>query len=259
MLVLSRRQDDKILFPHLGISVQVLRIAGKTVRLGVTAPPDVTVLRHELADQVPDHEIHLPRVSLADLSGKLRGRLHAAANELQELHARLEEGKHDSAETTLFRVFRELKAVDDYLASGTQAGSPNVEELLQARRRALVVDDNCNESRLLAGFLRCRSFDVDTACDGAAAMEILENQASPDCVLLDMDMPRYDGNWTITEIRKNPEFARLKVFAVSGIDPKEYGVEIGPGGIDRWFRKPIDPEALVLHLGLNADTPSIPA
>ena len=37
MLVLSRREDDKIVFPHLGITVEVLRIAGRTVRLGVKA------------------------------------------------------------------------------------------------------------------------------------------------------------------------------------------------------------------------------
>ena len=38
MLVLSRREDDKIVFPNLGITVEVLRIAGRSVRLGVTAP-----------------------------------------------------------------------------------------------------------------------------------------------------------------------------------------------------------------------------
>ena len=50
MLVLSRREDDKIVFPNLGITVEVLRIAGRSVRLGVKAPANVRVLRHELAE-----------------------------------------------------------------------------------------------------------------------------------------------------------------------------------------------------------------
>lgn len=49
MLVLSRREDDKILFPNLGISVQIVRIDGKKARVGVQAPRDVHILRHELS------------------------------------------------------------------------------------------------------------------------------------------------------------------------------------------------------------------
>ena len=54
MLVLSRREDDKIVFPNLGITVEVLRIAGRSVRLGVKAPSQVRVLRHELAGEEAD-------------------------------------------------------------------------------------------------------------------------------------------------------------------------------------------------------------
>lgn len=48
MLVLSRRKDDRVLFPNLGISVHILRVDGNRVRIGVEAPPEVKVLRHEL-------------------------------------------------------------------------------------------------------------------------------------------------------------------------------------------------------------------
>ena len=49
MLVLSRRESDKVLFPSLGISVEVLRVQGNKTRLGITAPADVPILRHEIA------------------------------------------------------------------------------------------------------------------------------------------------------------------------------------------------------------------
>jgi DNA-binding response OmpR family regulator len=37
----------------------------------------------------------------------------------------------------------------------------------------------------------------------------------------------------------------LKLFAVSGCDPDEMNVSLGPNGVDRWFSKPLDPKTLV--------------
>jgi len=35
------------------------------------------------------------------------------------------------------------------------------------------------------------------------------------------------------------------VFAVSGLPPNTLSVPIGPEGVDSWFPKPLDPEALI--------------
>ena len=48
MLVLSRRPDEKIFFPGINITVQVVEVRGGRVRLGIEAPPEVTILREEL-------------------------------------------------------------------------------------------------------------------------------------------------------------------------------------------------------------------
>ena len=50
MLVLSRRVEDSLVFPDLGITVEVLNMKGKSVRLGVDAPVEIKVLRGELFD-----------------------------------------------------------------------------------------------------------------------------------------------------------------------------------------------------------------
>lgn len=47
MLVLSRKQNEKVLIDG-GITVEVLQIQGNKVRLGITAPSDVKVMRGEL-------------------------------------------------------------------------------------------------------------------------------------------------------------------------------------------------------------------
>ena len=53
MLVLSRRETQKVLFPGLGISIEVARVQGKTVRLGIDAPDEIHIIRSELAELEP--------------------------------------------------------------------------------------------------------------------------------------------------------------------------------------------------------------
>ena len=48
MLVLSRRTEEKVVFPALGITVQILNIKPHQVKIGIDAPRSVTILRQEL-------------------------------------------------------------------------------------------------------------------------------------------------------------------------------------------------------------------
>jgi len=48
MLVLSRKVGEKIIIDG-HITVQVVSISGNKIRLGIVAPPEVEILREELA------------------------------------------------------------------------------------------------------------------------------------------------------------------------------------------------------------------
>jgi carbon storage regulator len=48
MLVLSRKLGERILVPHCDLTIKVVAIEGKTVRLGISAPAEVGVYREEL-------------------------------------------------------------------------------------------------------------------------------------------------------------------------------------------------------------------
>ena len=50
MLVLSRRADETICFPELGITVKIMKVKGKTVSLGIEAPDEIPILRGELVE-----------------------------------------------------------------------------------------------------------------------------------------------------------------------------------------------------------------
>ncbi|QEG25129.1 carbon storage regulator [Mariniblastus fucicola] len=56
MLVLSRHVDESIVIPELGITIEVTRIKGKTVRLGIKAPESIRILRGELESVVNEFE-----------------------------------------------------------------------------------------------------------------------------------------------------------------------------------------------------------
>jgi len=253
MLVLSRRESEKVLFPHLGITVEVLKIKGNCIRLGIDAPPEMEVIREELASQPRSKNAANSRVDFGKLNETIRERLHSAARDLHDLHKQLENGDATEAEANIFRIFGELQSVDDDVALMPGVKPPTH---TKASKRALLVDDNRNESKLLEGFLRCRNFEVAVAGDGADAMHYLSHNESPDIVLLDMQMPKFDGRWTINQIRGKRRFDGLRVFAVSGIHPSEYGIQMGPEGVNRWFRKPINPESLVFQM--DSDTGSAP-
>jgi carbon storage regulator CsrA len=271
MLVLSRGRNDKVVFPTLGISVEILRVAGNKVRLGIEAPHEIPVHRHEISERIAAENesgqgahdqavIKMPGLlaenssapdsqathrQMREMNHAIRNRLNAAALGLHLLHRKLETDDLTDAEATIFKIFNELKAIETQMEgpapkppqSAATAGNEH-------HHRALVVEDNDNERELLAGYLRVSGFDVDTAADGLQAMVRLTEQA-PDVVLLDMKMPRFDGRKTISAIRNNPDYRGLKLFAVTGAKPEDIRVDLGPNGVDRWFTKPVDPKTLL--------------
>jgi carbon storage regulator len=51
MLVLSRKKGEEILVPDCGVTVKVLTVRGNTIRIGISAPAAVTILRGEIQER----------------------------------------------------------------------------------------------------------------------------------------------------------------------------------------------------------------
>jgi carbon storage regulator CsrA len=234
MLVLSRRPHQSVVFPSLGVSVQVLRVAGQTVRLGVEAPRDIPVLREEL-DRPGPRPPGGGDAAARQARHRLRGRLNTATMALYLAQRQLRAGAAVDVDDSLRHALDELAELEREVAAAPPA----------RRIKALLVEDNPHESALLESYLRLSGLDVDNVGDGCEALDYLATHERPDAVLLDMRLPRCDGPTTVAAIRSNPAYAGLKLFAVSGLRPAEVNVTTGPAGVDDWFSKPLNPARLV--------------
>lgn len=245
MLVLSRRLNEKILFPTFQAAVQVVAVKPGLVRLGIIAPADVPVVREELHNRHAEARTPAPAAPLAEL---VRKRIDVATGSLGLLHRQLRDGLYDDADRTCAEVIEDLRSLRARLTPPAPAARPSC--------RALLVEDDRNERELLAGFLRVSGVDVDTAGDGSDALDYLRAGRRPDVVLLDMGLPRCDGPTAVREIRRDPALRGLRIFAVTGHRPDEYAVPMGPSGIDRWFQKPLDPVTLLHEMQCQVGPPA---
>lgn len=254
MLVLSRKPNDRILFPSLGITIHVVKVDGRSVRLGVEAPRDVHVLRHEVAPDRHRQAIAAPAEPLVPARHRIRNRLNTALLSLGLLQRKVEldqltPGQIDAQLSSAIALLEEIDAeFSRPLAPPAQAPPARGEQPAESRKTALVVDDDANERSLLVDFLQTFNYDVAIAGNGQEALDYCAVQDRPDVILLDMMMPLLDGPATVRRFRSDPKLRGVKLFAVSGLDPQDAAVEIGPGGVDRWFTKPIRASALVREI-----------
>ena len=240
MLVLTRRPGEKLTFPTLGITVHLLHSSARSAKVGVDAPPEVRILRDELAAGSPQ-PVDRPadRHALANALSKLSLAIHLARKQWAA-------GRPAAADATLAAA---LAAVETLDRETTSAPTPTA-----IRCRTLVVDDDPNQRELLAGLLDMNGCECATAADGEEAMSYLSTHARPDVVLLDMAMPRCDGPETLRRIRADGRLVGLRVFSVSGTRPDALSV---PGGFDGWFPKPLNPRRLWDAIQAATNTPTV--
>lgn len=105
----------------------------------------------------------------------------------------------------------------------------------------LVVDDDAQARAIVSVVLRAEGYRVVEAVDGEGALNVIAVDP-PDCIVLDLVMPRLDGWEVLDRLRNSAGTADIPVICVSIIDEGEQSVARGFAG---YLVKPIDPAGLV--------------
>jgi carbon storage regulator CsrA len=167
MLVLSRRNNEKVAFPASNTTAQVVAIKPGVVRLGIEAPPGVVVVRPEVLDRAGATRAGEPEPAacgeanaIRQLCHLIRNRLHSMTIGLALLRRQLQAGPVDHMAATLNRIDGAVQSLQEQLDAARHRAAAPVKLPLH---RALLVEDDHNERELLAGFIRMAGLEVATA------------------------------------------------------------------------------------------------
>jgi adenylate cyclase len=116
----------------------------------------------------------------------------------------------------------------------------------ESTARILVVDDVPENVRLLEAVLTPHGYDVVSASDGRAALELVAS-ARPDLVLLDVVMPQMDGYTVCRRLRELEETAVLPVIMITSSTGQEKTDAI-EAGADDFIPKPLNHHELLTRV-----------
>jgi serine/threonine-protein kinase len=109
---------------------------------------------------------------------------------------------------------------------------------------ALVIDDEEDVRELVTGLLRQADCEVIAARDGVEGIAKLE-ESSPDFVVLDAQMPRFDGWETLKGIRARSD---VPVLMLTTEDSEQVKVRGLVSGADDYLPKPLSPDEFVARV-----------
>lgn len=110
--------------------------------------------------------------------------------------------------------------------------------------KVLVVDDDLNIVKLIKLYLEKEDFTVCTAHDGEEALQVYKRE-NPDIIILDIMMPKLDGNSVCREIRKTSDIPIIMLTAKGETFDKVLSLELGA---DDYIVKPFEPKELVARI-----------
>lgn len=109
--------------------------------------------------------------------------------------------------------------------------------------RILIVDDNYDAADTLATLVALWGHTPTVAYDGRAGLQAA-CEFRPDCLLLDIAMPGYDGYALAALIRQQAELKGAKLVAVSAYSHADHVRRTEEAGFDYRLTKPADPAEL---------------
>jgi len=103
------------------------------------------------------------------------------------------------------------------------------------------VEDDPDLREMMAQLLTLEGYQAATVSNGREALAYLEDQDTPDLILLDLMMPVMDGWEFRRRQRADPDFSRVPVIVLSALDQGRAG-SLDPAA---FLKKPLDFDRLL--------------
>lgn len=111
-------------------------------------------------------------------------------------------------------------------------------------RKVLVIDDNPTIVELIKYAVNLQgAYEVSVAYDGVQGLERIGLE-QPDCVIIDVKMPRMDGYQLVRCLRGDTRTADIPLIILSALARAEDQMTGMLSGVDEYLTKPFKPSAL---------------
>lgn len=114
--------------------------------------------------------------------------------------------------------------------------------------KILIADDSIVSRHLLEATLRKWGYEVSVACDGAEALEILQQDDAPALAILDWMMPGMTGLEVCRRLRQRAREPYTYILLLTSKSQKEDLIEGMEAGADDYITKPFDQHELQVRL-----------
>ena len=131
-----------------------------------------------------------------------------------------------------------------YTMNMAEANKNEVQENEMQDTKILIVDDEQNIVDLISAYLKKEEYQVITANDGEAALE-MARQHDPDLIILDIMLPRMDGLEVLSILRSESDAYVIMLTARTEEIDKIIGLAVGA---DDYVTKPFSPRELVARV-----------
>ena len=112
------------------------------------------------------------------------------------------------------------------------------------KKKILSVDDSPSVRKLVEYTLKSKGFQVASAEDGVAALEIMANEKF-DAIVLDINMPRMNGLEFLEKIKLNDVYASIPVIMLTTEGQEEDQDKALDLGATAYIVKPFKPTLLL--------------
>ena len=178
-----------------------------------------------------------------ELSAEEDARLHTMARSIVVKGVESPERLLDETALFLHRVVTDLPIEKQRMLERLTTSD---EDLVS--RTVLLVDDDARNIFALSSVLERRGMRVLTATTGNEAIKLIELNNDIAIVLMDIMMPEMDGYQTMEEIRKNANFRRLPIIALTAKAMKGDREKCLDAGASDYLAKPVNTEQLLSAL-----------